>query len=146
MAGQIIDEVRERYVRDPRIPHAAEIAVSEQHGTVTLRGTVGSPRQVRAAVDIAQSVRGVRTMNSELTLDPRDHWDDDELKGRALQALVASEAPDDRIDVEANAAWVTLKGQVRHQSESDAAFAAISALPGIGGITNKIVVVAPGGH
>jgi osmotically-inducible protein OsmY len=146
MAGQIIDEVRERYVRDPRIPHAAEIAVSEHHGTVTLRGTVGSPRQVRAAVDIAKSVRGVRTVNSELTLDPRDYWDDGELKGRALQALVASEAPDDRIDVETNAAWVTLKGQVRHQSESDAAFAAVSALPGIGGITNKIVVVAPGGH
>ena len=36
MPGQISDEVRDGYVRDPRIPHAAEIAVSERHGTVTL--------------------------------------------------------------------------------------------------------------
>ena len=113
---------------------------------MTLRGTVGSPRRVRAAVDIAKSVRGVASVHSELALDPRDYWDDDELKGKALQALVASEAPDDRIDLEANAAWVTLNGRVRHQYKSDAAFAAVSALPGIGGIANKIVVVAAGGH
>lgn len=146
MPGQISDEVRDGYVRDPRIPHAAEIAVSQRHGTVTLRGTVASPHQLRAAVDIAKSVRGVRSVRNELTLDPRDYWQDDELKGRALQALMASEAPDEQIDVDVTAGWVTLKGQVRHQYESDAAFAAVSELPGVGGITNKVVVVAPGGH
>jgi osmotically-inducible protein OsmY len=38
----------------------------------------------------------------------------------------------------------TLKGQVRHQDESDAAFEDVSGLEGVGGITNEIkVVTAP---
>jgi osmotically-inducible protein OsmY len=146
MSGEISDEVRAGYARDPRVPHPEEIAISEQGGTVTLRGSVGSPHQLRAAVDIAKSVRGVRDVYSELSVDPGDHWDDDELKGRALQALISSGAPADDIDVGVSAAWVTLKGRVRHQSDSDAAFAAVSRLPGVGGITNEIVVFAPGGR
>jgi osmotically-inducible protein OsmY len=40
--------------------------------------------------------------------------------------------------------WLTLNGRVKHQSESDAAFEAVSDLPGVGGITNRIVVVTAG--
>jgi hypothetical protein len=40
--------------------------------------------------------------------------------------------------------WVTLEGRVKHQRESDAAFAAASGVPGVGGITNEITVVSPG--
>ena len=41
-------------------------------------------------------------------------------------------------------AWLTLKGEVKDQSASDAAFAAVSALPGVGGITNEIKVITAG--
>ena len=37
------------------------------------------------------------------------------------------------------------EGEVRHQSESNAAFEAASAIPGVGVITNKIQVVTAGG-
>jgi osmotically-inducible protein OsmY len=141
------EEIRAAYTRDPRIPHPGEIAVAEQAGTVMLRGSVGSPHQRHAAAEIARSVRGVRNVENEITIDIHDHWDDDQLKGQALQALIAAgDAPADRITVDVDSAWVTLRGTVRHQAESNAAFAAISALPGVGGITNKITVVAPGGH
>jgi hypothetical protein len=43
----VINEIRARYVRDSRIPHPAEVAVWERHGTVTLRGTIGSINQRR---------------------------------------------------------------------------------------------------
>ena len=81
----ISEEIRARYAQDPRIPHPAEVAVSELNGTVTLRGSVGSFPQRHAAAKIAESVRGVRAVVNELSVDPRDHWDDDELKGAALQ-------------------------------------------------------------
>ena len=142
----ISNDIRARYARDPRIPHPAEIAVAEQAGTVTLRGTVSSPHQRHVAAEIARTVSGVRAVENEIGVDLRDRWDDAELKGRALQALIAGDAPADRIDVSGESAWVTLRGTVRHQAESNAAFEAVSALPGIGGITNKITVVAPGGH
>jgi osmotically-inducible protein OsmY len=142
----ISDEIQARYVRDDRIPHPAQVAVYERAGTVTLRGSVASPRQLRAAVEIAKSVRGVRAVVNELSVDPLDHWEEGELKGAALQALMPiGEVPGNQIDVKVAAGWVTLKGMVKHQQESNAAFEAVSELPGVGGITNEIKVITAGG-
>ena len=47
----------------------------------------------------------------------------------------------DGIDVKVTDGWVTLKGEVRHQFESDAAFDDVARLEGVGGITNEIRVV-----
>jgi osmotically-inducible protein OsmY len=143
---RIVDEVRAALEGDPRLPHPTEVAVSEQGGTVTLRGSVGSFHQRHAAVQIARSVRRVHGVVDELSLDLRDRWEDDEIRGAALQELSSDpEVPDDRIDVSVNAGWLTLKGEVRHQSESNAAFEVAARIPGVGGITNKIVVVTAGG-
>jgi hypothetical protein len=67
---------------------------------VALRGTVGSVRQLRAAVETAKSVPGVRSVENELRVDPRNRWPDNQTRGAALQALISSPvAPDERIDV-----------------------------------------------
>jgi osmotically-inducible protein OsmY len=141
----IIEEIRAALDRDPRIPQPAEVAVSEQQGTVTLRGSVRSLHQRRAAAQIAKSVRGVRSVEDELRVDPRDRSADNEIRGAALQALISdADAPPDRVDVTVADGWLTLKGEVKHQHESDAAFEAIRRLPGVGGITNKIKVISAG--
>jgi osmotically-inducible protein OsmY len=144
---QVVDVIRARYERDPRIHHAAQLAVSERAGTVTLRGTVRSLHQRRVAVDIARSVRGVRDVHDELFVDPRDRSVDDEIRGSALQALMSSpDVPADMIDVRVAYGWLTLRGQVKRQSESNAAFEAVFGLPRVGGITNKIQVITAGGY
>ncbi len=144
---QVVDVIRATYERDPRIHHAAQLAVSERAGTVTLRGTVRSLHQRRVAVDIARSARGVRAVQDELVVDPRDRSVDDEIRGAALQALMSSpDVPADMIDVRVAYGWLTLRGQVKHQSESNAAFEAVSGLPRVGGITNKIQVITAGGY
>ena len=53
---------------------------------------------------------------------------------------------DGQIDVAVADGWLTLEGEVTHQSESDAAFEAVERLPGVGGITNKIKVITAGIH
>ena len=142
---EIIDEIRAGLENDRHVPHPKEIAVSEREGDVTLRGSVGSFQQRQAAVRVAKSIRGVRAVEDQLVVDLRDHWDDDEIRGVALQALMSSEAvPAERVDVRVDAGWLTLKGEVSHQYESDAAFAAASEVPGVGGITNEIKVVSAG--
>ena len=143
--NMITEEIRAAYAADDRIPHPAEIAVGEHGGTVTLRGRLGSLHQLRAAVEIAKSVRGVRELDNELTLDPRDRWSDGELRGVALQAVMSSEdVPADHIEIHVTNGWLTMKGEVKHQEDSDAAFAVVSGLEGIGGITNEIKVVTAG--
>jgi len=78
---------------------------------VTLRSSVGSFRQRRAAVKIAESVRGVSAVQDELWVDPRDRWEDNEIRGAALQALMSSDGiPADQIDVTVAEGWLTLRG------------------------------------
>jgi osmotically-inducible protein OsmY len=141
----ITEEIRDALERDPHVHNPKEVAVSESAGTVALRGTVRSLHQRRMAAEAARSVRGVHDVRNELRVDPRDHRPDDELRGIALQALIDDDAvPADRIEVSASAGWLTLKGAVKRQEESDAAFRAVAVLPGVGGITNRIDVVTAG--
>ncbi len=142
---KVIDEIRATLERDPRIPHPAEVAVSEQQGTVTLRGTVASPHQRKAAVEIAESMPGIQYVADELHVDPRDRFIDEEIRRRALQALMSNpDVPADMVDVSVSNGWLTLKGEVRHQQESSAAFEAVSGLARVGGITNEIKVITAG--
>jgi osmotically-inducible protein OsmY len=141
----IADQIKVALASDPRIHHPAEVAVSERAGTVTLRGTVASLHQRRTVVEIAGAASGVATVDDQLHIDPRDHYQDDEVRGAALQALMSNAAvPADRLDVRVSAGWLTLKGAVKRQSESDAAFASVSGLVGVGGVTNEIKVVTAG--
>lgn len=143
----IVKQIRDSYVSDKRIPHPAEIAVSERRGNVTLRGTLGSLHQIHVAVQIAKAVSGVEAVHNELSLDPQDRWQDGEIRSAALQALISNEqVPADHIDVHVRDGWLTLTGNARHQEDSDAAFETASRISGVGGITNEIKVVTAGIH
>jgi osmotically-inducible protein OsmY len=144
--NQVIETVRSRYERDPRLDHPGELAVSERAGTVTLRGTVRSLHQRRVAIDLAKSARGVRAVEDELVVDPRDHFDDAQIRGAALNTLIADQDVPDTVDVTVANGWLTLSGRVKHQHESNAAFEAVARLPHVGGITNKIQVITAGGY
>ena len=138
----IIQRIGARFERDDHIPHPAAIAVGERAGAVTVRGTVSSPRERATAVHIAKSIPGVRFVSDELVVDPRDRTEDAEIRGAALQALMSNDVLADRVDVTVRDGWLTLKGEVKHQADTDAAFDAVCRLPGVGGITNTIKVVA----
>jgi osmotically-inducible protein OsmY len=139
---ELEDEVRAAIGRDPRIPNSTEIAVSGDGGIVTLRGTVNSFKQRRAAVQDAKRPLGVYEVVDQLEVRLIDDIRDDELRGWILQRLLwDANVPAESIDVRVGAGWVTLKGQVKHQFQSDAAFDDVASIRGVGGITNDIRVV-----
>ena len=130
---------------DPRIPDSLEIAVAEDDGIVTLRGTVESFSQRRAAAQDAKNVDGVYDIDNQLnvSLTGADRRDDDEIRGAALQNLIWDvDVPSDFVDVKVNDGWVTLKGDVDYQFQSDAAYDDVASLYGVLGITNEITVNA----
>jgi osmotically-inducible protein OsmY len=143
MDDQIEERVRLALEREPRIANPRDVAISVAAGTATLRGTLPSYKQRHACLEAAKNVRGVEYVVDELTVRWfGDQRSDDELRGAALQSLIWDvEVPDDAVDVNVTDGWITLKGEVRHQFESDAAFADVARLEGVGGITNKIRVV-----
>ena len=143
---QIEQDVRRQLVADPRIPAADEIAVEAFNGAVSLRGTVGSFAQRRAAVDDARKAEGVFDVHDELQvrLLNDDRRADAELRGEALQRLVADPVlPGEYLDVVVHDGWITLKGEVDEQFQSDAAFDHVADLGGVTGVTNEITVIAP---
>ena len=141
----IVMNTRTALAEDRRVAHPEEIAVSCKAGWVALRGTVSTPRQRSLAEKIARAVPGAHHVEVELRVDLRDRWLDNEARGRALQSLIGEEhVPADRVDVAVADGWLTLKGEVKEQSESDAAFSAVAGVAGVGGITNEIKVVTAG--
>ena len=142
----VSDAVIARLDLDPRIPESLEIAVSADDGFVTLRGTVESFSQRRAAGQDAKNADGVDDIDNQLkvSLTGSDRRDDDEIRGAALQNLIWDvDVPSDLVDVKVDDGWVTLKGDVSYQFQSDAAYDDVSRLCGVAGVTNVITVTGP---
>ena len=139
------DSVRAEIAGDPRIPYTGEIAVQAYNGGgIVLRGTVGSFAQQRAAVADARRTRGVVDVFDELQVRVlnEDRRKDAEIRGHALQRLSWDpEIPGDYIDVHVKDGWVTLKGEVDYQYQSDSAFDHVGSLYGVTGVTNEIKVI-----
>ena len=137
------DAVREVLSLDQRIPDPEQVAVSADAGVVTLRGTVGSFGQRRAAVHDAANVGGVDDVNDALKVRLLDESrrEDADIRGMALQILMwDADVPAELIDVKVDEGWVTLTGDVRYQFESDAAFGDVADMLGVVGVTNSIRV------
>jgi osmotically-inducible protein OsmY len=120
--------------------------VAVDQDAVTLRGTVGSFSQRRAAVRAARKVEGVRYVYDDLVVRLLDaaQRSDAELRGMALQAIAwDTEAPAELIDVKVTDGWVTLSGVVNWQFQSDDAYEDVANLFGVIGITNEIRVLNP---
>jgi hypothetical protein len=141
----LADAVTDSLDSDPRLPDSAEIAVSASGGAITLRGTVESFSQRRAAANDAKKIDGVYEVDDQLKVNlPGDNRrEDDEIRGVALQALIwDADVPSDSIDVGVTDGWITLKGDVSYQFQSDAAYDDVASLYGVYGVTNEIKVNA----
>jgi osmotically-inducible protein OsmY len=139
------DAVLNSLALDPRIPDSNEIAVSADDGMVVLRGSVESFGQSLAAGEDARKVEGVDEVDNQLKVDllDADRREDDGIRGVALQALIwDTEVPSDSVDVKVQDGWITLKGDVSYQFESDAAYDDVATLYGVYGVTNEIKVNA----
>lgn len=145
ISPSLSDAVIRSIRRDPRIPDPDEVAVSAEGGFVTLRGTVESFGQRRAAAEDARKVEGVYEVDDQLKVDllGAERREDHELRGAALQALIGDvDVPADTVEVKVHNGWVTLRGDVDHQYQSDAAFNEVANLGGVVDVTNEIRVNA----
>jgi osmotically-inducible protein OsmY len=141
---QVIAAVRGTLASDPRLPYPDEIAVEAFGGSVALRGTVGSFAQQRAAVHDARRTRGVFDVLDELQVRVLndDRREDAEIRGAVMQRLIWDpEIAADYLDIEVKDGWVTVKGEVDFQYQSDGAFERVERVRGVTGITNGLKVV-----
>jgi osmotically-inducible protein OsmY len=142
--SELVADVTDELLFDPRIDDIDAIAVGADSGTLTLRGTVGSFYEKHAAAKAARRVSGVMTVNNELDVrlmtDARR--DDADIRADALQILMLdSLVPSEAIDVKVKDAVLTLSGVVGWQYQREAAEDDLLPLIGIVAIDDGIVVV-----
>lgn len=133
--------VRDELAAEPRVD-AAEIAVSAEHGVVTLKGTVGSPRQKQEASRAAQRVHGVREVQNDLEvrLLVGDRRDDAELRGAVLQALTLDSMVPATVDAKVDRGMVSLTGRVNWNYQRNEAEFVAGNVRGVRGVRSEIVL------
>ncbi len=115
---ELVRNVRDELKWDPKV-HPSAIAVSAKDGRVTLRGTVGSPREKREAAKAAERILGVVAVENrlEVRLLNEQRRDDADLRADILQALMLDGAVPKTIDVKVQDGLVTLTGRARWQHQ-----------------------------
>jgi osmotically-inducible protein OsmY len=136
--------VTDELVWDPKVD-AAAIAVSADHGTITLRGTVGSHRQKREAKRAAERVYGVTKVDNELEVRLLNgaKRETAELRGDVLRALELDSLVPATIDANVDDGFVTLTGTAEWQFQRDEAEFVASNVFGVVGVIDDVQLVGP---
>jgi osmotically-inducible protein OsmY len=140
---QLKSDVTAELMWDPAV-NPANVGVAVKDGIVTLSGTVDTYLQKHAVERAARRVSGVRglAIDLEVRLAPGHRRTDAEIVQAALHALRwHSVVPDDRVKVEVEDGWVTLRGHLDFGYQSASAEQAVRPLIGVRGVTNEIRLV-----
>jgi osmotically-inducible protein OsmY len=137
--AQVETDVREELFWDSRVD-AQEVAVGVHDGVVTLRGTVGSFAQKRAAQGAARRVVGVVDVDNELQVRILDMHGrkDAELRGEVLQVLAWNALVPESVDATVYDGVVTLSGTAHEHYQREEAEAAVRNLHGVKDVLNEI--------
>ena len=121
------------------------VAVSAENGIVTLRGTVGSPREKHEARRAAERVFGVLLVVNDLDVRPLDEnrREDAELRGDVLRAFTLNSLVPPTVDAHVKDGFVTLTGTASWQSERFEAEKVAGSVPGVTGVHDEIVLNGP---
>lgn len=123
---------------------AADLGVAVEDGVATLMGHVRSLSEKLTAIEIVESVRGVRAIADEIEVRPvgEDEIADDEIARRIANSLKWNTAvPEAGIHIRVEKGWVTLSGEVDSRHQAEAAENTVHRLGGVTGVTNEIRIV-----
>jgi osmotically-inducible protein OsmY len=124
---------------------ATDIGVTVKEGIATLFGTVSSYAEKWAAERAAERVSGLRALAKDLTVKlPGDsERSDADIAAAALHALAwDTQVPDEKLQVEVQKGFVSLKGQVDWNYQREAAAYDVRKLTGVVGVGNQITLAA----
>ena len=141
---QLRSDVADELFWDPKV-NSDTIAVAVENGIVTLRGTVGSPREKHAARKAAERVFGVLWVVNDLDvrLLDADRREDAELRGDVLRAFTLNSVVPATVDVRVKDGLVTLVGRATWQYERNEAETVAASVPGVTGVHDDVVLDGP---
>jgi osmotically-inducible protein OsmY len=137
---EIKQDVERELEWEPRVGER-RVGVAVVDGIVTLTGEVRSLSEQWEAQRTAERVSGVRGVANDTSVRAVTEQTDTDLARAAANAITWNSAlPQDRLKVEVNDAWLTLKGEVERDYQRRSAETSVRQLRGIRGITNDITI------
>lgn len=132
-------DVSDELYWDPKVDNDA-IAVSADDGKITLRGTVGSPREKLDAKKDAERVFGVVSVDNQLQVKLLNHEKrgDAELRGDVLQALMLDRLVPKTVDAKVGDGYVTLTGAAEWGYQRDEAVRVATNIVGAYDVIDEI--------
>ena len=139
---QLQHDVIEELEWEPSID-SSQIGVAAKNGVVTLTGFVPQFTEKMRAERLAKSIAGVHAVANDIQVQlvGTHERNDTEIAQASLNAMKwHSSIPDDRLKVTVRNGWVALEGEVEWQFQREAAHDAVSAIVGVKGVTNDVVL------
>jgi osmotically-inducible protein OsmY len=134
--------VLRQLARDPRVD-ASAVAASVHDGAVTLTGFVDSCAAKLAAERAAKRVPGICAVANDIQVRQRLGRTDADIAADIAAAIKLRPMFRDSVQATVHQAHVTLTGSVNSPFVRDAASTVMETIPGIKGVTNRIVVFEP---
>ena len=129
-----------------KVTDAGEINVDVNRGTVKLAGFVDTDKEKAAAGDVARNVKGVQTVQNDITVHKAnestgEYIDDSVVTAKVKTALI--ESPDTKahqINVETDHGVVQLSGFVDNAAAKTAATNVAKSVSGVKSVKNELSV------
>lgn len=140
--AQLQHDVMEELEWEPSID-SSQIGVTAKGGVITLTGFVPRFTEKMKVERLAKSIAGVHAVANDVQVQliGAHERNDAEIAQAALNAMKwHSSIPDDQLKVIVRNGWVTLEGEVEWQFQREAAHDAVSAIVGVKGVTNDVVL------
>lgn len=140
-ARNVTDAVEREFAHDPAVP-LNDIDISTHDNVVVLEGRVPTLRGADYAVRLAETVRGVRSVVDELSIEPhwaRADWEVERAAEYALLNDATADAYELEVDVTDGVATVT--GQVDSWQEKRLAGRVVKGVRGVLELNNDVEVV-----
>jgi osmotically-inducible protein OsmY len=137
LAADVSDELD----YDPQVDNS-RIQVSANDGVVTLTGSVPSLYQADRAGDDARFVGGTTGIDNQLLVGSIGEAINDDELAVAIKASLDSDnlVPKGAVAADVIAGYATLKGQVRHRYQRQAAEHAARRIDGVLGLTDQVSI------
>ncbi|MDH7482632.1 MAG: BON domain-containing protein [Armatimonadota bacterium] len=135
---EIEKELSEKFASEPDL---ISVGARSYHGTVVLMGKVPSLAVKKHAIEIAESVKGVREVICDIHIAPGKPIDDVTIANDVAEAI----SDDPRLtvlnlDVQSHDGVVRIYGEVTNEKQRDLAKEIASAVPGVQQVENHLIV------
>ena len=144
--AKITAEIKLKLLEDP-LTKARKIDVDTVNGVVTLTGAVESEVEIRRAVEIASSVKGVRKVVNNLRVEKRgltSYIKDSEITLKIKTKLIQDpELKAFSIDVDTINGVVTLTGAVENRMQKRRAVEIAASVEGVKKVIDNLQIISP---